>query len=98
MGCSHLIGPCPYHGSTQLEETDTPEASALTPYTQVSVPTPQFAEDAPYITAIASFGPVDVTGILNDTASKHVDIGNDVTLTVDQRESHSSQMAVSELV
>jgi uncharacterized OB-fold protein len=33
----------------------------------VSVPGPQFADDAPYVTAIVDFGPVRLTGVVRGT-------------------------------
>ena len=42
---------CPECGSRELAETPLPEAGEVRTYTTVAVATPQFSEDAPYVTA-----------------------------------------------
>jgi len=68
---------CPRCGSTDLAETPLPERGELSTYTVVHVPGPRFAEDAPYVTAIASFGPVRVTGVLRGVADGDGGIDDD---------------------
>jgi len=65
---------CPHCGDRALTETPLPEAGEVQTYTTVSVAAPQFAEDAPYTTAVASFGPVRLTGIV-DAEPDAVEVG-----------------------
>ena len=55
---------CPDCGSTELAEEPLPDVGAVETFTVVHVPPPRFAEDAPYVTVIAEFGPVRLTGVL----------------------------------
>ena len=55
---------CPACGSTDLETRPLPETGVVETLTTVHVAGPNFADDAPYATAIASFGPVRLTGVL----------------------------------
>jgi uncharacterized OB-fold protein len=68
---------CPHCGSRELSETPLPEAGEIRTYTTVSVAAPQFAEDTPYITAVAAFGPVRLTGIV-EADPVDVEVGNTV--------------------
>lgn len=53
---------CPHCGSAELTEQPLPETGTVETYTKTHVPTPAFEDDAPYVLAIASFGPVRLTG------------------------------------
>ena len=55
---------CPHTGSTDLSTEPLPNVGSLETFTEVHVPTPRFQDDAPYVTAIADFGPVRLTGVL----------------------------------
>ncbi|MES3160972.1 MAG: OB-fold domain-containing protein [Halorubrum sp.] len=55
---------CPECGSTSLSEELLPTVGRVETATVVHVPPPRFADDAPYVTAIASFDPVRLTGVL----------------------------------
>jgi Predicted nucleic-acid-binding protein containing a Zn-ribbon len=61
---------CPECGATTFSEEPLPERGTVETVTVVHVPPPQFADDAPYATAIAAFGPVRLTGVL-----RGVDVG-----------------------
>ena len=52
---------CPVCGSRDLAEEALPESGTVESHTTVRVPAPRFADDAPYATAIADFGPLRVT-------------------------------------
>lgn len=52
---------CPECGSRDLTEKALPESGTVESHTIVRVPAPSFADDAPYATAIADFGPLRVT-------------------------------------
>lgn len=59
---------CPECGSTTLTEAPLPAVGTVETATVVHVPPPRFADDAPYVTAIAAFGPVRLTGVLKGVA------------------------------
>jgi uncharacterized OB-fold protein len=60
---------CPDCGSTDLEESPLAETGEVLTRTVVHVPPPRFADDAPYATVVAEFGPVRVTGIVLDAGA-----------------------------
>lgn len=64
---------CPHCGRTDLTEEPLPETGDVATHTQVHVPTPAFADDAPYVDAVVDFGPVRLTGqVLADPADVEV--------------------------
>jgi len=76
---------CPACGSRELHEEPLPDAGEVTSYTEIAVASPSWTEDAPYTTAIADFGPVQLTGLLRDTDDPEigmvvgVDVGERLT-------------------
>lgn len=54
---------CPDCGSRELTEKPLPETGEILVATTISVSGPQFSEDTPYVTAIAEFGDVRLTGL-----------------------------------
>ncbi|MBZ6497004.1 Zn-ribbon domain-containing OB-fold protein [Natrinema longum] len=77
---------CPHCGDRDLERIPLPETGEIRTYSTVNVPTPAFDDDAPYVTAIASFGPIRLTGIVRGTDPTDVEIGTPVAATVEPRE------------
>ena len=55
---------CPVCGSPELSERPLPTPGTVETHTVVHVAGPRFVDDVPYTTAIASFGPVRLTGVL----------------------------------
>ncbi|RDI71141.1 Zn-ribbon domain-containing OB-fold protein [Halopelagius longus] len=53
---------CPHCGATALTAEPLPEEGSVETYTEVHVAGPEFDGLTPYVTAIASFGPVRLTG------------------------------------
>lgn len=53
---------CPKCASRDLRETALPETGTVASFTEVHVPTPAFADDAPYVVAVVDFGAVRLTG------------------------------------
>lgn len=74
---------CPDCGDTDLSKRPLPGAGAIVTYTVVHVLTPQFEGEAPYVTAIAEFGSVRLTGLLVDIDPDAVTVGMDVSLDVE---------------
>lgn len=77
-----------------LHEEPLPETGTVDSFTVVHVPTPAFAEEAPYATVIASFGPVRVTGICR--AFEDLATGETVTLTVGERAGDGDRLVLFE--
>lgn len=74
---------CPECGSRELNEEPLPDAAEIASYTEIAVAAPSWADDAPYVTAIADFGPVQMTGLLRDATDP--EIGMVVGVEVGQR-------------
>ncbi|MFD1588281.1 Zn-ribbon domain-containing OB-fold protein [Halorientalis brevis] len=73
---------CPECHSRDLSKTPLSESGEIETYTVVSVPAPRFSDDSPYVTAIADFGPVTLTGHLRGVDPDAVEIGQTVRLAV----------------
>jgi len=73
---------CPDCGSQALAEEPLPEAGEIETYTVVTVATPQFADDAPYVTAVVDFGPVAITGLVRGADPEDVETGRVVGIDV----------------
>jgi uncharacterized OB-fold protein len=85
---------CPDCGSRDLAETPLPDSGEIVTYTAVAVPTPQFSEDAPYVTAIVDFGAVQVTGLLRGVDPDDVEVGMSVGVEVGERETTGDRAIV----
>ncbi|WP_227376029.1 Zn-ribbon domain-containing OB-fold protein [Haladaptatus halobius] len=83
---------CPRCGATDLEETTLPETGEIETYTVVHVAAPSFADDVPYTTAIADFGPVRLTGVANDD----VGVGTKVAAAVGETETAGERLLLFE--
>jgi uncharacterized OB-fold protein len=80
---------CPECGNRELTDEPLPEAGEVVAATTVSVAGPQFADDAPYVTAIVDFGPVRLTGVvrgMDEEPSPGFVVGVDVEETATQGE------------
>jgi uncharacterized OB-fold protein len=78
---------CPACGVRELSRRDLPEPGEVLTHTTVAVPTPAFADDAPYVTAIAAFGPVRLTAVVDGEVETgdRVRVGVGRTATRDER-------------
>jgi hypothetical protein len=85
---------CPHCGASELTEEPLAETGTIVTFTEVHVPAPSFADEAPYVTAIASFGPVKLTGVLRDAPAADVELGMAVTPDVDVNETTDEQLLV----
>lgn len=83
---------CPHCGDRDLSRTPLPETGELVTHTSVAVPTPQFDDDAPYVTAIAEFGAVRLTGFVRGVDDGDVEIGQSVTVGVDRSETSDERV------
>ena len=76
---------CPECGAHDLTERPLPDGGTIDTYTVVHVGTPAFEADTPYVTAVASFGPVRLTGIVRGIDADEVSVGIPVGVTVEER-------------
>lgn len=88
LGCTDGHGSvpprrvCPECGDSHLTAQPLPATGSIQNHTVVHVGTPAFADRAPYVTAIADFGPVSLTGIVEATPTA-VENGMDVTVDIE---------------
>jgi len=85
---------CPDCGSRDLAETPLPDAGEVATFTEVSVATPQFSADTPYVTAIVDYGPVRVTGLVRGIDPDDVEVGTPVGIDVGERETTGDRAVV----
>jgi uncharacterized OB-fold protein len=89
----------PETGEGELTEQPLPETGEVLTTTTVNVAGPSFADDAPYVVAVAQFGPVRVTGQLADAEPGDSDedaIGGEVTIGVERNETEDERVLVFE--
>ena len=89
---------CPYCGATDLEETPLPETGTIEAHTVVHVATPRFLDDAPYVTAIVSYGPVRLTGQVMGIEPENVENGQDVSVDIGATETEGERLVIFEPV
>ena len=87
---------CPETGSTDLTREPLPEIGTIETYSVVHVATPGFTDDTPYISAIADFGPVRITGLVRGVDPETVDdlVGESVTVSVGTRSTTDDRVVV----
>lgn len=85
---------CPECGATDLSEEPLADAGTIETYTVTHVASPEFEEDTPYVTAIASFDGVAVTGQLRGIDPDDVETGLTVTSGVERRETTDERIIV----
>lgn len=88
---------CPDCGSSALTEESLPDTGTVETVTTVHVPTPAFADDAPYSTVIADFGAVRLTGIVVDADPGTVEVGDEVEPDVGASETSGEEVLVFRL-
>ena len=85
---------CPDCGSRDLSEEPLPDSGEIATHTTITVATPQFEDDAPYVTAIADFGPVSITGLVRGVAPEDVSMADVVGIEVGERETTGDRAVV----
>jgi uncharacterized OB-fold protein len=85
---------CPTCGARELTRQPLPEAGEIETHTTVFVATPQFEDDAPYVTAIAAFGPVSITGLVRGVEPDDISIGDTVGVEIGERETTGDRAVV----
>jgi hypothetical protein len=85
---------CPHCGATEIEETPLPETGEVETFTTVHVAAPSFADDTPYVTAVADFGAVRLTGVVRSVDPEDVTAGTEVTAAVGETETEGERVLV----
>ncbi|ELZ51473.1 hypothetical protein C465_03725 [Halorubrum distributum JCM 9100] len=89
---------CPECGSPELSREPLDETGTVETYSVVHVPSPRFAADAPYATAVVDFGPTRLTGIVRDGGADDeapaVEIGDTVAVDVGERATDGERLVV----
>jgi len=84
----------PATGETGLTEKPLPKSGEILTYTTTNVAAPEFVDDAPYVVAVAAFGPVRLTGQLRDVEPADVEIGQSVELGLDRSATSDERVLV----
>lgn len=84
----------PETGEADLTEEPLPDTGEILTHTTTYVSGPDFADDAPYVVAIASFGPVRITGQMRDVDPENVEIGQTVEIGVERSETQNDRLVV----
>ena len=84
----------PATGSRELAEKPLPETGTIVTHTQTHVAAPDFADDAPFVVAVAEFGPVKITGQMRDVDAEDIEIGQPVELGIDRSETTDERLVV----
>ncbi|WP_181691486.1 Zn-ribbon domain-containing OB-fold protein [Natronomonas sp. LN261] len=84
----------PATGSRELTEKPLPETGEIVTHTQTHVASPGFADDAPFVVAVAEFGPVKITGQMREIDAEDVEIGQTVDIGIDRSETMEERLVV----
>lgn len=85
---------CPACGARELREEPLPEAGEIETVSVVHVATPRFAEEAPYATAIAAFGPVRLTAVVRGVDPADAEAGATVEADVGETEATGERLLI----
>ncbi len=85
---------CPHSGSTDLTQKPLPETGTLETHTVVHVAAETFSDDTPYVSAVVDFGPVELTGVIRGLDPASVSVGDELTVTVETRETTDDRLVV----
>ncbi|MFB6079866.1 MAG: Zn-ribbon domain-containing OB-fold protein [Haloferacaceae archaeon] len=84
---------CPRCGGT-LTERDLPPGGRVETYTVVHVGTPDFEGQTPYVTAVADFGEVSLTGLVRGVDPGDVAVGMAVGVDVETNPTTGGRVVV----
>jgi len=87
---------CPECGSTDMSREPFRDAGTVETFSVVHVPSPGFADEAPYVSAIVDVGPTRLTGVLRgvDAESDAVEVGVRVAVAVEERSTDGEPLVV----
>jgi uncharacterized OB-fold protein len=77
----------PDTGEREFTEEPLPETGEILTSTVTHVAGPSFAADAPFVVAVADFGPVRITGQVRGVDNEDVEIGQTVEIGIGESES-----------
>lgn len=86
----------PETGERELVERELPASGEILTYTITNVAGPSFADDTPYVVAVAEFGPVRITGQVRGVDHDEVAVGDEVGLGVGRNETADERVVVFE--
>jgi uncharacterized OB-fold protein len=89
---------CPHCGTPALERAPLPDSGTVETFTVCHVGGPDFAEEEPYVTAIADFGDVRLTGVVRGTEPDEVTVGATVEPTVGTNRTTGDDLLVLRVV
>ena len=89
-------GVCPQCGAESLTTRPLPDTGRIRAATVVHVATSAFADSVPYVTAIAEFGPVSLTGVVAETTPEAVEHGMEVTVGIERADGRQRPTLVFE--
>lgn len=84
----------PATGSRQLKKKALPETGAVVTFTQTYVASPEFVDDAPFVVAIADFGPVRVTGQIRGIDPDEIEMSQTVKIDIEHAETTDDRLVV----
>lgn len=87
---------CPQCGVADLAAEPLPDTGTVETVTVVHIATPRLADDAPYATVIADFGPVRVTGMTRGVDPSEVEVGTSVAPAVGESETTGERVLLLE--
>lgn len=85
---------CPACGDDTLTEESLPIEGSLLSFTEIHVAPPEFVDRTPYVSAIADFGPVNLTGIVRGADPESLDVGTPVRVDVTENKSTGQRLVV----
>ncbi|MFB6142657.1 MAG: Zn-ribbon domain-containing OB-fold protein [Halorientalis sp.] len=87
---------CPECGESHLDEVDIPASGELLTYNVTYVPTPDFADDVPFVLGIAEFDDVRLTGRIQAEAEE-VEVGTPVEIGLGESETDGEPLVTFDL-
>lgn len=84
----------PATGSRRLEREPLPETGTIVTFTQTYVASPEFVDDAPFVVAIAEFGPVRITGQMREVDPDDIETGRTVEIDIERSKTTEERLVV----
>jgi hypothetical protein len=85
---------CPECGSREFTEEPLPDAGEIDTFTVTRVAMPDFEADEPYVTAVADFGPIRLTGQVRGVDHEEVETGMVVEPVAEKTETTGDRLLV----
>ncbi|MFB6194243.1 MAG: Zn-ribbon domain-containing OB-fold protein [Halobaculum sp.] len=85
---------CPECGDSSLSEESLPIEGRLVTYSEIHVAPPDFADRTPYVTGIADFGPVRLTGVVRGIDTEELAVGTRIEADVTENRTTGERLVV----